>query len=164
MANQVIRPAVPGDADTLTRIALAAKAHWGYSQDLLDLWAADLAVDPESCDGESVWVLERDGVIVGFGEVLTEGTTAVLDDLWIDPAHIGQGFGKILFQHLKSIAAQRGANRMTIESDPYAEGFYRHMGARVIGEIASTSIPGRVLPLLQVDLEPPENTTISTER
>ena len=48
-------------------------------------------------------------------------------------------------------AAAAGAGRMVIQSDPHAEGFYLHMGARRVGERASDSIPGRVLPLFVLE-------------
>jgi len=37
-----------------------------------------------------------------------------------------------------------------IDADPNAEGFYLKMGAERVGESPSGSIPGRMLPLLQV--------------
>lgn len=163
MANTVLRAATPADAETLTRIAHDAKSFWGYSQQLMDLWADDLAVIPENCDGESVWLVEFNEDVVGFGELQFEGNTAILDDLWIDPKHIGGGFGTMLFAHLRTVAEAHGAVRMTIEAEPNAVGFYQRMGARTIGEIHSESVPGRVLPLMEVVLEQPENTTIPTE-
>ena len=41
---------------------------------------------------------------------------------------------------------------MSIQSDPYAEGFYLAMGAVRVGELESTVTPGRMLPLLRFDL------------
>ena len=39
-----IRPATPGDSAALSRIAHAAKAHWGYSAAQLAHWRDDLTV------------------------------------------------------------------------------------------------------------------------
>ena len=39
------------------------------------------------------------------------------------------------------------------ESDPFAEGFYRAMGAVRVGDVPSGSIPHRNLPVLRFDLE-----------
>jgi hypothetical protein len=47
-----------------------------------------------------------------------------------------------------ALARALGAWRMRIESDPFAEPFYRAMGAERIGEAASDAIPGRLIPLL----------------
>lgn len=158
-----IRPAHPAEAPQLSDIAKRAKAHWGYSQELLDLWSEDLTILPDSCDGESLWAFELNGTVIGFGEILPEGDTFLLDDLWIDPVHIGRGFGKQLFNFLRDLSASRGAKALRIESDPYATGFYERMGARIVGEVHSESVPDRVLPVLQLDLTPPENTTIYPE-
>jgi hypothetical protein len=42
---------------------------------------------------------------------------------------------------------------MIIEADPDAAAFYEHMGARHAGLAASWSIPGRMLPRMQMELE-----------
>ena len=39
-----------------------------------------------------------------------------------------------------------------VEADPGAVPFYLRMGCRVIGSVASGSIPGRILPLLAMDI------------
>lgn len=159
-AEFTFRKAVPADADILTDIAMRAKAHWGYTQDLLDLWAEDLRISPESCRTNCIWVVEAAGEIAGFGEILLRDDYAILDDLWIDPRFMGQGLGKALFRHLCQIAFEADALRVTLESDPFARPFYEHMGARVVGKIQSSSVPGRSLPLMEIDLPLPENTTI----
>ena len=51
MAEIAIRPARPAEANELTQIAIRSKAHWGYSQELIDIWAEDLRVTPASCHG-----------------------------------------------------------------------------------------------------------------
>ncbi len=154
-ADPRIRAARPADAETLSGIALRAKAHWGYSTELIELWADDLRVSPESCDGKSVWLLESEGIVAGFGEVLIRDEYAILDDLWTDPPHMGKGFGRALFQHLCAIATEAGAEHICLEADPFAKSFYEHMGARVVGEVQSESVPGRTLPLMQIDLPLP---------
>lgn len=152
MADPIIRAAVPEEADELTRIALRSKAHWGYSSTLIDLWADDLRVTPDACDGISVWVIEVDGEVGGFGEIVIEGASAALDDLWIAPGHIGTGLGKLLFDHLAKMARSRGATTMRIEAEPNAVGFYQHMGAAITGEQPSAIVPGRILPIMEFKL------------
>lgn len=161
--NVTIRAAKPPEAAQLSQIAFRSKAHWGYPRELLDLWEDDLTVQPDECDGESIWVLESGEAIVGFGDLHVDGTKSLLDDLWIYPDHIGKGCGKQLFLLLRNLARQRGANRLMIVADPFAVGFYEHMGARVVGEILSATVPGRSLPKMMLDLTSPENTTINPE-
>jgi hypothetical protein len=45
--------------------------------------------------------------------------------------------------------------RLLIQSDPFAEGFYLRLGADRIGEVPSQALPGRVLPLLVYPLREP---------
>ena len=47
-----------------------------------------------------------------------------------------------------AIARHAGVRQLRIESDPFARAFYERCGAVRVGEVASASIPGRVLPLL----------------
>ena len=39
--------ATPEQADELTRIALASKAHWGYPRRWLEIWTPQLTFSPE---------------------------------------------------------------------------------------------------------------------
>ena len=50
-------------------------------------------------------------------------------------------------------AREAGALVLEIQSDPYAERFYRSLGAVPRGYVPSASIPGRELPLLEVELD-----------
>jgi GNAT superfamily N-acetyltransferase len=66
------------------------------------------------------------------------------------------GLGRALFDHAVRRAAGLGAEVLAIEADPSAEGFYRRMGARRVGEIVY-NLDGRerVLPLLAVEIRSP---------
>jgi GNAT superfamily N-acetyltransferase len=78
--------------------------------------------------------------------------TLDLDKLFIEPRHIRAGFGRILLTHAIDEARRRGARRLTILSDPYAAAFYERNGARLVGEASSDAIPGRSLPLYEINL------------
>ncbi|NIQ29145.1 MAG: GNAT family N-acetyltransferase, partial [Acidobacteria bacterium] len=45
-------------------------------------------------------------------------------------------------------ARSLGYERLLVQSDPNAEGFYLRLGAERIGEVPSRVQPGRLLPLL----------------
>jgi GNAT superfamily N-acetyltransferase len=64
---------------------------------------------------------------------------------------MGLGVGKALFAWAISSAKNLGARQMTIDADPGAVGFYKRMGAVEHGSAQSGSIPGRVLPRLQIE-------------
>jgi len=65
---------------------------------------------------------------------------------------VGVVRGRALLEAITTLARQEGANKVSILSDPNAVNFYRHMGARHIGDAPSDAIPGRRLPLLEYDL------------
>ena len=76
----------------------------------------------------------------------------------MDPAAIGGGAGARLLGSARELARREGFRRLLIHSDPHAVPFYSRHGARLVGEVASGSIPGRLLPLLALELAPEEPT------
>jgi GNAT superfamily N-acetyltransferase len=149
-----LRPAVPGEAAALSRLALRSKAHWGYDEEFLAACRAELTLRPEQCDGVHTVVAERDAVLLGFYRLAGEAPVAELADLFVDPTAIGQGVGATLLADAVDRARAVGVARLVIDSDPHAEEFYAHMGARRIGTVASGSIPGRELPRLELAVAP----------
>ncbi len=147
-----IQRAIPGDAEALTRIAFAAKRYWGYPEHWMERWQESLTITPEFIRRNEVYAATLDKEIVGFYALAGRGRRIELEHLWVTPEHIGTGVGRALFDHAVRRAAALGAETLGIEADPHAEGFYRRMGARRVGE---TSYPldgqRRVLPLLVAD-------------
>ena len=84
--------------------------------------------------------------------VLRDDGGAELDALFVEPAAMGQGVGRRLWQHAVATAATLGYSEIVLQSDPQAEGFYLAMGARRAGESESTVMPGRMLPLMRFRL------------
>ena len=144
-----IRPARADEAPSLTELALRSKAHWGYDDDFMARCRDELTITP--ADVGRVDVAELDGAVVGM--VRLEG--AAVEDLFVEPSVIGTGVGRALFRHVVRRAAAEGVEVLTIDADPHAEGFYRSMGATRVGEAPSGSIPGRLLPRLEVAVPRP---------
>jgi GNAT superfamily N-acetyltransferase len=144
--------ATPGDAGTLTGISFAAKRYWGYPEQWMERWQESLTITPDFIRRNEVYAATSDKVVVGFYALAGRGRRIELEHLWVAPDHIGTGVGRALFDHAVRRAAALGAEVLGIEADPNAEGFYRRMGARRVGE-TSYPIDGqrRVLPLLVVD-------------
>ena len=99
-----------------------------------------------------VTVAERDGHLVGFYALAGEPPQGTLEDLFVEPDHIGTGVGRALWEHAMVAARTLGFERLTLEADPGAEPFYLAMGAHRIGSVPSGSIPGRFIPLLEVPI------------
>ena len=156
-----IRPAHPAEAELLTSIALRSKAHWGYDPGFMQACVPALTLTPARIQAEPLFVLEEDGRVLGFGGLRVEGDAAELTQLFVEPDAIGRGYGRRLWCHAVALACVLGARRLRIESDPFAEAFYRAMGAERIGQAASEAIPGRMLPLLVLAL--PNTTEVGLE-
>ncbi len=147
-----LRPGRPADAAELSALALRSKGHWGYDADFLEACRSELAIGLERA--VDTVVAEVDGVVSGFHLLAADpqppAGVGELRMLFVDPHHIGSGVGSVLLADATRAAALRRWTSIRIESDPGAEGFYLHHGAWKVGEVASGSIPGRILPLLEL--------------
>ena len=146
-----VRTARPEEAAQLTALARRSKGHWGYEPALLALFARDLEIRPADILAGDTWILENNGAVLGFCRVVA-GDPAVLADLWLEPAAIGFGRGRRLWEVAVTRARADGAAALELDADPHAVGFYERMGARQVGETASVAVPGRSLPRMRIDL------------
>ena len=149
-----IRLAHPQDCEALTLIAHEAKRHWGYSQELIDRWEADLTITAERIVEWYTAVCDVDERVVGFVAVSFDREDAALEHLWVLPERMGGGIGRMLMEHAVDVARHRGAKRLQIDSESNAEGFYLRMGARRTGAVPAPldDDPYRVRPQLEVFL------------
>jgi GNAT superfamily N-acetyltransferase len=151
--DPAIRRARPAEAAALSALALHSKAHWGYDADFLAACRDDLTLSADDIASSPVYVFDGVHAPLGFYRLLQqEDGVAVLDDLFVEPAAMGQGVGRRLWRHAVSTATKLGCSEMVWQSDPQAEGFYLAMGAQRVGESASTVMPGRMLPLMRFPL------------
>lgn len=136
----------------LTAIAQDAKRHWGYPEHWIQHWQADLAISSDFIRDNQVYVAEGEGEIIGFYALVVGDQRPELEHMWVAPTHIGTGVGKELFIHAMQTAAGGNISEVDISADPNAEGFYKRMGARRVGEVTS-EIDGetRHLPRMKVD-------------
>ncbi len=142
-----IRDAKVDDCETLSALAFVSKAHWGYDDTFMEACREELTVTPNDLQRGRVRVAV-DSEIVGFHGVLN----AELEWLFVAPPAMGRGVGAALLTDALEIARTSGLNELRIQADPHAGGFYERMGARLIGEALSASIPGRVLPVYAIGL------------
>jgi GNAT superfamily N-acetyltransferase len=152
-SSVAIRRASPSEAGALTALAIRSKAHWGYDASFMAAATREMTIAPELIERAACFVAERNGV-VGFYVLAVEDGVPMLLDLWVDPAAMRSGIGPALFGHMVAQARALAYRRVRIESDPNAEPFYRAMGARRLGTVASRVVPGRTLPLMEIELEP----------
>ena len=148
-----IRRVLPEEANELTRIALAAKRHWGYPERWMEIWRPQLTFSIDYFEQNESWVAEMDRKPVGFFTLLDHEGIAWLENLWVKPELIGKGLGRSLFLHAVELSRERGHRILRLEADPNAAGFYEKMGLHKIGE-RSSSVDGlpRVLPVMEMEL------------
>lgn len=153
MMQPKIRRAKPTDAPDLTNIASTAKRHWGYPPEWMEHWTPELTFDAARVLAEEIWLALADDRPAAFYSLKMKEGIWWLDDLWVLPDFMGEGVGRILFADALEKCRARGADRLRIESDPNAGGFYKHMGANKIGE-HRYDLDGqpRILPVLEVKL------------
>ena len=130
------------DTERLREIAFAAKAHWGYDEQLVRDWADAIRFPPEA------QLLVEDG---GWASVVVRGPVCWLDDLWVEPAAMGRGLGRRLFEQAAALGRAHGCTTMEWEAEPNAIGFYERMGASYLRDSDVTEW-GRVLPVMGVSL------------
>jgi N-acetylglutamate synthase-like GNAT family acetyltransferase len=160
----VFQRARPEDAAALTELALRSKAHWGYDAEFIEDCRAALTIKPSEIERTPYYSLVEDGQTVGFYGLTILTTAIELSFLFIEPAAIGKGHGRRLFDHAVASARELGGSILLIESDPNAEGFYAAMGAERIGELPSPVRRERPLPLYRYYVRSAETTGSDLDR
>jgi GNAT superfamily N-acetyltransferase len=148
------RRARPDEAAAITRLALRSKRHWGYDEAFMAALTPELTFTPEDLEGEldHVEVLESADGLLGVFRLRRRTELALLTDLWIEPAAMGRGYGRLAFERAAEVARSWGAGVMELEADPHAEPFYLHLGAVRVSMSPVTVVPGRAVPLMRFAL------------
>lgn len=153
--SPIIRKAKPQEAKSLSELAMRSKAYWGYSGEFMEACRDELTVTSESIESNDLYyvVAEREAKLLGYYAVSKcNETECELEALFVEPVDIGTGVGKALMDHAKRTAVTLGGKVLIVQGDPNAEKFYRAAGGKLIGARESCSIPGRNLPLFEIEL------------
>jgi GNAT superfamily N-acetyltransferase len=154
-AHATIRLATPNDVESLggvTARAYAAAYPGIVPQPVLDEWIAGgpdmwlrwrAAREERPPDHPSrAWVAERDGAILGYATT-TSATSEYLPppdgageltNLYLDPAAIGTGVGRLLYEHSVDDLFARGFTPLVVwafRDNPKAQRFYVRMGLTI---------------------------------
>ena len=156
--GRYLPPARAEECGALSALALRAKAYWGYDPVFIQACREALTVNPADVRAGRVVVLIEEDTPIGFycldkGERQDEAEVSLF---FVEPAVISRGIGRALWNHMTDTARSRGYKRLRIESDPFAIGFYRAIGATLSGKMRS-AVPEangaeRFLPLLHDEL------------
>lgn len=148
--NIFVRPAWPDEGPVLSALAMAAKAHWGYDDDFMERCRDELTITHGRIGRERIRVAEMRGVVAGFASMKVGERTASVEDVFVHPRFIRAGIGHLLVNDFLQYARRHGIRLVHIEADPNATAFYEREGFNLCGEVPSGSIPGRMLPLMEV--------------
>jgi len=148
-----LRDARQIELTTLSELCLRSKAVWGYDDAFMSACRTELTLRPDELQSTHLQVAELDFAAVGLAQIKVTSTHADLLKLFVEPALLRSGVGRLLFEWATARARALGAVRMIIQADPGAAPFYERMGAHYAGFAPSQSIPGRMLPRLQMELE-----------
>jgi ribosomal protein S18 acetylase RimI-like enzyme len=149
MLMPVVQRALPSDAETLTRIAHAAKRHWGYPEEWIARWRDDLTFTPAYIREHSVFTIGEANRIMGCCAFDIHETSLEIAHMWMLPEYMGKGLGRqLLAASLEAMIDQYPRPLITVISDPNAQRFYERSGFRKTGMTESYP-PGRFLPVLE---------------
>ena len=146
-----VRLARPEEGGLLTELTVRSKAHWGYDDSFLESARQALEFQASKFLPDfHVYILEAEGQPLGFCSLtFVDSDTVELHDLFIEPRHIGKGYGKELWDYVVNLARSLGFSRLVLTADSHAEPFYARQGAVRIGEKASPVHSDRWLPVME---------------
>lgn len=147
-----IREMRRSDLEAVSSLGIRSKATWGYEAEAMAVFAEELTLELPDLDRflEAEVAVDGEGKVVGYFTLVARADGVVeLEHLFVHPEHFGKGIGSQLLARALGMARQRGAEEVTILSDPQAVEFYLRKGARQVDHHIS-SIPGRTIPVLQI--------------
>jgi ribosomal protein S18 acetylase RimI-like enzyme len=147
-----IEKASVNDHEILTEITKKSKAYWGYSEEQILKWNDNLTISEDYIESNTVYKLVNEDKIIGYySYIVKEEKNVILDNLFVLPDYIGKGFGKYLMTDFLNRVRNDKFEKITLDSEPNAENFYRKIGFKKIGEF-ETSIKNRFMPIMEMSL------------
>lgn len=147
----IIKAAI-ADHLILSKITKASKAYWGYSQEQMEIWDEELTIKPDYIKENIVFKLMENNEAIGYYSMEKKSEKLIkLENLFILPEFIGQGFGEYLMDHAFLKAKELGYEEMILDSDPNASIFYEKLGFEIMDK-KETSIKDRYLPVMKISL------------
>lgn len=137
----------------VNQLIVRSKSHWEWPPDYLAAALPLLRITPFYLHANACFELRESQTLIGFLS-LTEGADGpMLDNLWIEPNHIGNGFGRMACDYAFDFARRSGWIDLSVLPDPPAERFYVRMGFRDTGQrVRSRVTNGPVFTLLKKQL------------
>lgn len=142
----LVRPATEADAEDIFRVhsdSIRRLCRSRYEPDEIAAWIAvrSPASYRVALATRSLFVAERDGDIVGFGQLDPE--KAEIEACYVAPESVGEGIGARLLRRMEEEVLRRGRSSVRLNSTLNAEGFYARCGYRWLGN-ATHRVSGKV--------------------
>ena len=152
----ILRLAHPDEAAALTDLVMRSKQSNGYDDAFMAACADELRVTPARIAKGNFWVAEAGGKLRGCVTLDPDAATGqgTISTFFIDPDAKRQGVGRALWVEVQTAARSLGISLLKLDADPAAVSFYQAMGFQTVREVPSGSIPGRVLPQMELTLPP----------
>ena len=149
-----IRAAVTDDAEAVWRVHTSSIrglcAGW-YTEQEIAVWTGRLIAEAyrRAIEAHVMLVAERDGAVVGFGELDLQGGEIVA--VYVMPEAAGTGVGSDLLAHLEEAARAAHHVRLTLCASLNAEAFYAHRGWRAGAREKHRLTPGVAVDCVRMD-------------
>ena len=143
-----IRRATARDHDAINALVQSSSAYDGVYRAMLDGYE----VTAKQIVEEETWLAEE-GDLLGFYSLVFH-TQPELDLMFVSDAAQGRGVGRLLFDHMRALAASRGVTAVKIISHPPARDFYRRMGAIEVGVAYPTGVASWARPIFSLPVSP----------
>jgi len=153
-ARTRIRAAVVTDAETVWRVhtsSIRGLCVGWYTDQEIAVWIGRLIPEAyrRAIEAHVMVVAERDGGVVGFGELDLERGEIVA--VYVLPEATGSGVGIELLAHLEETARAAGVAQLTLCASLNAEAFYVRHGWRAGGREKHRLTPGVAVDCVRMD-------------
>lgn len=144
------RRAIPTDLPLISQMMRAGKAYWGYPKEGLDRFMENFGIENSAYfDTAFGFIAENSDGVVGYYLLKIDEQPPMLDHFFLNTQFIGQGYGRLLWNHCIQQCRRKDWKIITFWSDPHSLKFYEHMGATKINECPMVTLPGQMAPIMQ---------------
>ena len=140
------------DANELSELTIRSKSHWNYSKKQIEEWKDDLTITSDYINEKEVYKLIDNKSLIGYYSYFKLNEIDIkMENLFIEPKYIGQGYGKFLMSDFLQRIKEAGFKKVTLDADPNAEKFYSYIGFHIVGQLES-SVKDRYLPIMEIEI------------
>lgn len=138
-----LRLATLHDAPALTDLAARSETHWGYDATFMATFREVYRITETYIAEHTVFVAGEEGRVLGFYALVDGDDGVELEYMYLEPAQLGRGLGRLLWEHMTAHCRTHGIERIHLVCGPEPKPFYLKMGAVQTGEADSLVVPGR---------------------